>query len=298
MPGRHSSSADTTEYIYIAEEAPRGKHTRTRGRRRRENPAGRAVKVAFAGLAAAAVAGSISYGAVSMVTHGSPTSTATAIDAPAPPRTADERASRSGGYCARTGPGQARVEQYLATQPARFGQVTMDATQDATDCAAIKKFQTAVALPTVTGFADDATAEIADRLYGSAAGSCQADATATTVCVDLSRQTLWVMRGGSVVFAPVVVRTGGKGLKTPVGKFEISEKKTLTTSSEYGTKLPYWERFYQDFGLHATDASFYTDEKSGGSHGCVNLLAGDAKSVYDLTEVGSEVHVFGHKAGT
>ncbi|TQS43201.1 L,D-transpeptidase [Cryptosporangium phraense] len=298
MPGRHSSSADTTEYIYIAEEAPRGKHTRMRGRRRRENPVGRAAKVGIAGVVAAAVAGSISYGAVSMVTRSSSTGTASAIDIAAPARSSDNRASRAGGYCARTGPGQARVEQYLATQTAKFGQVTMDATQDGTDCAAIRKFQTAVALPTVTGFADDATAEIADRLYGSSPASCQADATTTTVCVDLTRQTLWVMRTGSVVFAPVVVRTGGKGLKTPVGQFEISEKKTLTTSSEYGTKLPYWERFYQDFGLHAADTSFYSDESAGGSHGCVNLLASDAKAVYGLTEVGTQVHVFGNKSGT
>ncbi|MFG1920693.1 L,D-transpeptidase [Cryptosporangium sp. NPDC048952] len=217
MPGRHSSSAETTELIYIAEEAPRGKHTRNRGRRRRENPAGRAAKVAFAGMAAAAVAGSISYGAVSMVARSSDSSSPSALAAPA--RVGDDRASRSGGNCGRTGPGQARVEQYLSGQTARFGQITMDASQDASDCAAIKKFQTAVGLPTVTGFADETTAQIADRLYASAAGSCKADADATTVCVDLSHQTLWVMKGGSVVFAPVVVRAED----TPAGESTITE---------------------------------------------------------------------------
>ncbi|GAA0270387.1 L,D-transpeptidase [Cryptosporangium japonicum] len=216
MPGRHSSSAETTELIYIAEEAPRGKHTRSRGRRRRENPAGRAAKVAFAGVAAAAVAGSISYGAVSMVASTSDSSSPSALAAPA--RAGDDRASRSGGNCARTGPGQARVEQYLAGQTARFGPITMDASQDASDCAAIKKFQTAVGLTTVTGFADEATAQIADRLYQSAPASCGAEDDATTVCVDLSHQTLWVMKSGSVVFAPVVVRAQG----TPTGESTIT----------------------------------------------------------------------------
>ena len=117
------------------------------------------------------------------------------------------------------------------------------------------------------------------------------------MCVDLSRQTLWVMRDGAVIFDPVVVRTGGKGLTTPVGEFEISEKKQLTVSSEYGTDLPYWQRFSEDFGLHATETSFYT-EPDQGSHGCVNLLDGDAKAIYDLTDLDTQVHVFGHKAGT
>lgn len=260
------------------------------------------MKVAFAGVAAAVVAGSVSYGAVSMVGKSS-TTTASAIDVAAPARTGDDRASRSGGYCTRTGPGQARVERYLSAQTVRFGRVSIDATQDETDCAAIKKFQTAVALPTVTGFADDTTAEIADRLYQSTPASCGADAATTTVCVDLSHQTLWVMRGGSVVFAPVVVRTGGGAFTTPVGEFQITEKKQATTSSQDGTKLPYWQRFSEDCGLHATDTSFYGDsgdetDEADGSRGCVNLLAGDAKSVYYLTQVGMAVHVFGRTAGT
>ncbi|MFB9316387.1 L,D-transpeptidase [Cryptosporangium minutisporangium] len=227
-----------------------------------------------------------------MVGPGPGATASSQIDVAAPARTGDGRASRSGGNCGRTGPGQARVERYLATQTARFGQVSMDAKQDAVDCAAIKKFQTAVALPTATGFADDATAEIADRLYNSTPASCEADADATTVCVDLSHQTLWVMRDGSVVFAPVVIRTSGAKLATPTGQFEITEKEPTLS----GAELPYWQRFFEDFGLHATDTSFYTEPDSD-SRG-VNLLSGDAKTVYGLTEIGSEVHVFGHKAGT
>lgn len=255
---------------------------------------GRAARVAFAGIAAAAVAGSVSYGAVSMVTQSSDSTTASAVAAPA--RTGDDRASRSGGNCGRTGPGQAQVEQYLAGQTARFGQVTMDASQDAADCAAIKKFQTAVGLPTVTGFADETTAQIADRLYNSTPADCNADADATTVCVDLTHQTLWVTKGGSVIFAPVVVRTGGNGPQTPVGEFSITEKKVSTVSSEYGTELPYWQRFHDDVGFHGTDTSLY-DASAEGSPGCVNLLRGDARKVYDLTKVGTDVHAFGQKVG-
>lgn len=208
-------------------------------------------------MAAAAVAGSISYGAVSMVTRSSDSSTPSALAAPA--RVDDGRASRSGGNCGRTGPGQARVEQYLSGQTARYGQITMDAAQDATDCAAIKKFQTAVGLPTVTGYADETTAQIADRLFRSKTGDCQAAVDATTMCVDLSHQTLWVMKDGAVIFAPAVVRTGGE--EAPVGDFTITEKKQTTV--------------------------FF-----GGERTSVNLLGPDAQAVYDLTEVGNDVHVF------
>lgn len=297
MPGRHSPSAETQEHIYIAENAPRGKHTRTRGRRRRQGPINRATKITVAGLAAAAVAGTVAYGAVSAVGRNGPITTASQINVAAPTRSGDERAARSGGYCGRTGPGQARVERYLANETTRFGQVIADAKQDAVDCTAIKKFQTAIGLPTVTGFADDATAQVADRLHSSVPTDCQPSDSVTTVCVDLTHQTLWVMRAGSLVLHPVVMRSGGKGLTTPVGDFQISEKKQITVSSEYGTPLPYWQRFHEDFGLHAADTSIYTTN-DGGSHGCVNLLKADAQTVYSLTRIGTEVHVFGQKAGT
>ena len=105
------------------------------------------------------------------------------------------------------------------------------------------------------------------------------------------------MRGGSVVFPATVVRSGAKGLVTPAGDFTITEKKQVTISSEYGTPLPYWERFYADFGLHAAQTSLYSTTDAG-SHGCVNLLRRDTQTLYSLTRVGMPVHVFGRKAGT
>jgi lipoprotein-anchoring transpeptidase ErfK/SrfK len=284
----------------VAEEAPRGKHTRTKGRRRRPSPVNRATKVMTAGFLVAVVGGSVAYGAVATVGHRSDSITvASATDGVVPDRTLDQRSSRSIGTCGRTGPGQARVEKYLQTQTARFGKVTVDATQDASDCSAIKAFQTWLQLPasSVTGFADEQTAEIADRLANSKPASCQASASATTVCVDLTDQTLWVMRGGSIVFQPTVIRSGAKSEATPAGSFQITEKKQVTISTEYGTPLPYWERFYADFGIHATDTSLYA-ATAPGSHGCVNLLKRDAQQLYAVTRVGSSVHVFGHKANT
>jgi lipoprotein-anchoring transpeptidase ErfK/SrfK len=258
----------------------------------------RVTKVAAAGIVAAACAGTIAYGAVSTVGSRSTISVASSqVDGVAPARTTDERASRSTGYCGRTGPGQARVENYLQTQTTRFGQVIVDAKQDSVDCVAIKKFQTSVGLAVATGFADEQTAEVADRLARSAPASCHAAVSATTVCVDLTHQTLWVTRGGSVIFSPTVIRSGAKGLVTPSGDFAVIEKKQVTISSEYGTPLPYWERFYADFGIHATNASLYGTADPG-SHGCVNMLSSDAQKLYSLTRVGTPVHVFGHKANT
>lgn len=257
----------------------------------------RVTKVAVAGVAAAACAGTIAYGAVSTVGGRSAISVASSqVDGVVPARTTDQRASRS-SYCGRTGPGQARVENYLQTQTTRFGQVIVDAKQDSVDCVAIKKFQASVGLALVTGFADEQTAEVADRLARSAPASCHAAVSATTVCVDLTHQTLWVMRGGSVIFSPAVVRSGAKSLVTPSGDFAVTEKKQVLVSSEYQTPLPYWERFHADLGIYATETSLYATADPG-SNGCVNMLSSDAQKLYSLTRVGTPVHVFGHKAGT
>jgi hypothetical protein len=247
-------------------------------------------KVAFAGVAAAAVAGTVAYGAVSTVGHRESSSVNFAsgeTDTAAPVRTTSGRASRSLGYCGRTGPGQARVENYLQTQTARFGQVIVDAQQDAVDCLAIKKFQTWLQLPTATGFADEQTAELADRLAKSSPAACHADASTTTVCVDLTDQTLWVMRDGSVVFTPTVVRSGA-----PAGDFTISEKKQVKVLSQAGAPLPYWEGFATDAGIYSTSTPLYGTAETGLT-GDVNLLGRDAQSLYGLTRVGTPVHVFG-----
>src|SRR6516165_2743639 len=44
------------------------------------------------------------------------------------------------------------------------------------------------------------------------------------VCVDQNHQTLWVQQGSRIVFGPVPVRTGDRGMWTPDGSFRVYER--------------------------------------------------------------------------
>jgi hypothetical protein len=200
------------------------------------------------------------------------------------------------GPCGKTGPGQEQVEAYLAARTGRFGQVKADARQSAADCAAIAAFQKWAGIPNPTGFADATTGEVARRLAAVQTGDCAPQPRGTTVCVDLTHQAMWVVRSGRIVLGPTVARTGRPGKATPIGIYEITEKKVDTISSETGTRLPYWQRFFRDFGFHAADTPMYA--AIPGSLGCVNLLNRDAQALFKLTELGTEVHLFGQKPGT
>ena len=187
----------------------------------------------------------------------------------------------------------AEVERLLA-QLGDYGTVTVDGYQSPEDCAAIKKFQERFGIRPVAGKAGPATLDVANRLVNTDLNACDAG-SGTTVCVDLTHQTMWVVRDGDVVLGPTPVRTGRAGLTTPAGHFTITEKKKHTVSSYYDAPLPYWQRFVADIGFHETPSYLY---EGPGSHGCVNLLPSDAVALWDLTSVGTAVHTFGRKPGT
>ena len=113
-----------------------------------------------------------------------------------------------------------------------------------------------------------------------------------TICVDLTHQTVWAMRGGEVVLGPTVTRTGMSGFRTPAGSLPASAGATSREwSNPYEVWLPYWQQFHGGMGFHETTT--YIHNSSLGSHGCVNLLPGDARRLWDLAKVGTRVHVFG-----
>ncbi len=198
------------------------------------------------------------------------------------------------GPCAKTGPTQLVVERYLAKHT-EFGKITVDGKQDAVDCATIKKFQVRYGIQG-GGQAGPVSGKVVTRLANAALDKCDAGGS-TTVCLDLTSQTMWVVRGGGVVLGPVPIRTGRAGLETPAGHFRIGNKKKHTISTIYKVPLPYWQQFNADMGFHQTPSYLY-DGGSPGSHGCVNLLRRDAIALYGLTKVGTSVHVFGRKSGT
>ena len=194
-----------------------------------------------------------------------------------------------------TGRYQKQVEGYLK-KLGRFGKVTVDGKQSAADCKAIKKFQSRYGIKPVAGLAGPTTYGVAKRLANTRTSACKAKKSGTTVCVDLTHQTVWVMKNGKVIYRPTVTRTGMKGHRTPTGTFKINKRTKKEWSNPYKVWMPYWQRFVGGVGLHQTTT--YLHDGWRGSHGCVNLLPSDAKQLYGIGRIGMSVKVFGRRPGT
>ncbi|MEV7984575.1 L,D-transpeptidase family protein [Micromonospora sp. NPDC085948] len=189
---------------------------------------------------------------------------------------------------------QREVESYLA-RLGGFGAVTVDGRQSVADCAAIKKFQKRYGIRPVEGRAGPTTYDVAQRLATTDPARCRAG-TGTTFCVDLTRQTVWAVRGGKVIMPPTVTRTGMSGYRTPAGTFTINFRNPKEWSDPYEVWLPYWQHFTQGMGFHETTT--YLHDKSIGSHGCLNLLHADAVRMWELGRVGTRVVLIGRRPGT
>ncbi|OZV75592.1 hypothetical protein CA850_28590 [Micromonospora echinospora] len=189
---------------------------------------------------------------------------------------------------------QKAVETYLA-KLGTFGKVIVDGKQSATDCAAIKKFQQRYDIRPVQGRAGPTTHDVSKRLATTNVNSCKTG-SGVTFCIDLTRQTTWVMRDGKVMVPPTVTRTGMRGYATPTGTYKINKRTVKEWSDPYEVWLPYWQRFVGGIGFHQTTT--YLHDKSIGSHGCINLLPYDAKRFWDWGKIGYRVVVFGKRPGT
>ncbi|MBT8226754.1 MAG: L,D-transpeptidase family protein [Dactylosporangium sp.] len=214
-----------------------------------------------------------------------------------PSPSAQPSVAASGANCP-TGENQREVEGYLA-QIGGYGAVTVDGQQSPADCAAIRKFQTRFGISPPKGRAGPTTVSVARRialsLTSAELAKCGAG-PALTACVDLTLQTMWVVRNGDVVFGPTVIRTGMKGYATPTGTYSVFRRNVKEWSNPYEVWLPYWQNFVRGIGFHATTT--YLHRASIGSHGCVNLLYNDAKTLYGTIGMRTPVKVFGHRSGT
>ncbi|SBT51130.1 L,D-transpeptidase family protein [Micromonospora auratinigra] len=231
-------------------------------------------------------------------TTGSPSAAPSRTATPKPSRTtspaAPAKPSPSGFTGCPQGEHQRAVETYLA-RLGGFGKVTVDGKQSAADCAAIKKFQRRYGISPAAGRAGATTYDVAQRLAGTEVSRCRAG-KGLTFCVDLTRQTVWAMRGGNVVMGPTVTRTGMAGYATPAGSYSVGGRNLKEWSNPYEVWLPYWQQFNGGIGFHETTT--YLHEKSIGSHGCVNLLHADAVRLWELGSIGTRVVVFGRRPGT
>jgi lipoprotein-anchoring transpeptidase ErfK/SrfK len=189
---------------------------------------------------------------------------------------------------------QKQVERQLS-RLAGYGTITVDGVQSAADCKAIKKFQRRFGISPAAGRAGPTTLAVARRIATTDTADCDAGKR-LTICIDLTRQTVWVMRGGAVALGPTVTRTGMSGFATPAGKYRIGWRNPREWSNPYEVWMPLWQQFYGGMGFHETTT--YLHNGSIGSHGCVNLLPVDARGLWDLAKVGTRVHAFGRRPGT
>ena len=228
------------------------------------------------------------------------TSTNGANSIPSPNKAVDRPAtagSAAGGLCAATDR-QREVETALASL-SPYRDVSVDGRQSPSDCAIIQRFQQRFGVEPADGRADATTADVARRIAASSTRHRLARCGATagvTACVDLSLQTVWVVRDGALVLGPTVVRTGFRGYTTPAGTYRINKREPQEWSDPYEVWLPYWQRFVDGIGFHETTS--YLHDAARGSHGCVNLLQGDAVEMWNLLRMGSTVRTFGRRPGT
>jgi lipoprotein-anchoring transpeptidase ErfK/SrfK len=217
-----------------------------------------------------------------------PTVTATVPDEPAPAPV------DPGPAPCPTGEFQTEVEQALA-QIGNYGHITVDGVQSAQDCATIIAFQTRMGIEPADGTAGPTTKDVAQRIAATDPSQCPYSDVAQA-CVDLTHQTFYITKQGTVVLGPTVTRTGKPGYATPSGDFRIMGRALSEWSVPFSVWLPYWQNFYMGDGLHETTT--YIHEMSVGSHGCVNLLHQDAVAAYGLLTTGSVVHLYGRRPGT
>jgi len=97
----------------------------------------------------------------------------------------------------------------------------------------------------------------------------------------------YVFRGGTLIGASSV-STGKPGHDTPVGTFEILQKKKDHKSNLYDdAPMPYMQRLTWDgIALHGGAIPGYP-----ASHGCVRLPTAFAKKVFGVTALGGRVHI-------
>ncbi|MFI0977388.1 L,D-transpeptidase [Streptomyces sp. NPDC021093] len=170
-----------------------------------------------------------------------------------------------------------------------------DGRMSSDDCVALKKLQTRLKITPVNGAADIKTYRLLlideVKKNPNANKRCPAPNYRLT-CIDLSRQILWVQKGKKVMFSPIPIRTGRKGLETRTGWQRIYRKNRTFFSTIYdGAPMPYSQFFNGGQALHGT----YHDLFSSGSGGCINMYLKDAERLYKYLKVGARLYIFGRK---
>ena len=118
----------------------------------------------------------------------------------------------------------------------------------------------------------------------------------TCIVVVIDEQMVYLYRDGELITSDPCV-TGRDGMETPRGVYQIIEKdtnRTLTDYKTYEVEVEYWIRFHEGYGVHSASwrENFGGDiYRNYGSHGCVNMDYDSVRCIYNNTELGDYVIV-------
>lgn len=126
-------------------------------------------------------------------------------------------------------------------------------------------------------------------IWDSAAGG----EGAVTVQISIANQRLYVYRGDRMIGASTI-SSGRPGKETPVGDFEILQKRVYHRSNLYSNApMPFMQRLTWDgIAIHAGHLPGYP-----ASHGCIRLPTAFARKLFDATSLGTRVSVSNSFAG-
>jgi lipoprotein-anchoring transpeptidase ErfK/SrfK len=83
------------------------------------------------------------------------------------------------------------------------------------------------------------------------------------------------------------VSTARRGMHTPTGNFEVSEKDSRHISTIYRVSMPYYMRLSgEPFGMHAGYLPGYP-----ASHGCVRMPLDKAAMFFKTVHIGTPVQI-------
>lgn len=124
--------------------------------------------------------------------------------------------------------------------------------------------------------------------------------TGKLIEISLERQELVAWEDGVAVHR-FVVSTGMPGSETPTGFWAVFEKWDRRFSWTWKVWMPYAMRFVPGRGFFIHELTYWPghpEERNGvedlgrpASHGCVRVGLGDAKTLYDWTDMGTPVWV-------
>lgn len=115
----------------------------------------------------------------------------------------------------------------------------------------------------------------------------QARAGPVEIVIGLKQQRAWVFRSGTLIGVSTI-SSGKRGKESPIGRFEILEKRKVHRSNRYDdAPMPFMQRLnWYGVALHGGHVPAYP-----ASQGCIRLPMGFAEKLFAATSLGAFVFI-------